>query len=110
VPRRWRRRLAWGVAVVAFAVAATYVIGGQELVRQLIRRSREVRAQAATALQPPTQAEMQRVVTDTARAGSQEFSGTPVSIGLVASWIGSVMIVVVAMFYLTGRAPRKRRD
>jgi len=91
-------------------VAATYVVGGQELVRQLIRRSREMRSQAATALQPPTQAEMQRAVTDTARATPPTSSGTPVSIGLVASWIGSVMIVAVAMFYLTGLAPRKRRD
>ena len=91
-------------------MAATYVIGGQELVRQLIRRSREIRSQAATALQPPTPAQMQRVVTDTPRAAPATSAGTPVSIGLVASWIGSVMIVVVALFYLTGRAPRKRRD
>ena len=91
-------------------MAATYVIGGQELVRQLIRRSRDLRSQAATVLQPPTQADIQRVATDTARAAPPTSSGTPVSIGLVASWIGSVMIVVVAMFYLTGRAPRKRRD
>lgn len=99
----------WVTAAVTFIVAATYVIGGQELVRQLIRRSREMRSQAATVLQPPTQAELQRVATDTARTAPEAPSGTPVSIGLVASWIGGVMIVVVAMFYATGRAPRKRR-
>lgn len=78
--------------------------------RDLVRRSREVRSQATAALQPPTQAEMQRVTVDTTTARVQAFSGTPVSLGLVTAWIGGILIVVVAMFYLTGRAPRSRRD
>lgn len=76
--------------------------------RQLIRRGREARSQAAAALQPPTQAELQRVTVDTPSATSQPNVGNPVSIRLVALWIGSILTIVVAMFYITGRAPRKR--
>ena len=107
--RRWRRGIAWIIGVVAFAAASTYVVGGREFVRQLMQRGRAVRSQAAAALQPPTPSDIQRATTLDTASALPTGRGPAVSVGFVASWIGSVLAIAVAMFYVTGRAPRKRR-
>lgn len=67
---------------------------------------------ATAALQPPTQAEIQRATEDTARAPAGPETGVaPISIGVMALWIASILIFVSALVFLTGRDPRKpRRD
>jgi CHASE3 domain sensor protein len=101
----------WGLAIAAFAIASTYAVGGRDVFRQMIRRGREVRSQATAALQPPTQAEIQRAAQDAAATASRTETGvSPISLAHIAVWVGCILIIIVAMFYLTGRAQPKRRD
>ena len=100
--------LAWIVGVALFFAGAVYAVGGARLVRQLL----QVRRVAATALQPPSDAAMQRAVEaaaqdSAARATAAERGPRPVSIAFIALSIGSVLVVVIAAFYITGRAPRR---
>jgi hypothetical protein len=100
--------LMWFIAVCAFTAGAVYVIGGREFVRGLLR----ARSRATAALQPPTQAEMQRAAQGTAGATASQTDAIlppPASPRVMAIWIGSTLIVVVALFVLTAHYPRRRR-
>jgi hypothetical protein len=108
-PRRGRRRALWWIlGIVAFLAASIYVVGGPELMRNMLRRGRQARAQATAALQPPSQAEVQAASPqDTATAPPTGIP--PVTIGTMAMWIGGILLIAVALFYYTGRDSRKRR-
>jgi hypothetical protein len=99
------------VAVCLFLAASTYVVGGRPLMRRLL----QARSRATSALQPPTQAEMQQAAVTAARdsttaAAAAQTGLPPASIGFIAVFSGAILCVVVAAFYLTGRGPRQPRD
>jgi hypothetical protein len=94
----------WIVAVAAFLAASAYAIGGRELMRRLL----QVRSNATAALQPPTPAEMQRAVADTGATREKQTEVSRVSIPMMAVLIGSILVIVVSLFYLTGRSRTKR--
>jgi hypothetical protein len=98
----------WVIAVCVFAAGAVYAVGGRQFVRRLL----QVRSQATAALQPPTQAEMQRATQNAAGATASQTDTNlppPASLGLMAIWIGTILIVVVVMIVVTGHYPRRRR-
>jgi hypothetical protein len=92
---------------MAFAAAAVYVVGGREFVRRMV----QVRSRATAVLQPPTQAEMQRASqTGVGATASQTDANLPkpASLGMMATWIGTILIVVVVLFVVTAWYPRRR--
>jgi hypothetical protein len=93
-------------AVCLFAAGAVYVIGGHEFLRKLL----QVRSSATAALQPPTQAEMQRASQDTAAAATTDTGVPSVSLRIILIWSGAVVVAAVALFFATGRAQERRRD
>ena len=108
-PARRRRVLAWIVGVALFVAASTYAIGGRGFVRELLR----IRFRARQALQPPSDAEMQRATERAAedsanRAAAMEDMPQPVSLGVMAISTGTILVIAVAAFYITGRKPRRR--
>ena len=100
---RRRRVVLWIVAVTAFLAASAYVVGGRELMRRFL----QVRSNATAALQPPTPADMQRAVADTG-ATRETTVVSRVSLPIMAVLIGSILVIVISLFYLTGR-PRAKR-
>jgi len=94
----------WLVALVAIIGASVYVIGGREFLRRFL----QVRTNANAALQPPTQAELQRAPADTAQSQTDS-DVSHVTIGVMALWIAGIIVVFVALFFWTGRRPRKLR-
>jgi hypothetical protein len=93
-------------AVCLFAAGAAYVIGGHEFVRKLL----QVRSSATAALQPPTQAEMQRAAQDTVAAPTADTGVPPVSLRIILMWSGAVVVGAIALFFATGRAQDGHRD
>ena len=95
------------IAVSLFLVGAVYVVGGREFARRIL----QVRSRAAQALQPPTQAEMQRAAADTAASNAtKDTDVAPVSVRLILIWSGVVLGIAVAAFFVSGRARVQRRD
>ena len=95
------------IAVSLFLVGAVYVVGGREFVRRIL----QVRSRATQALQPPTQAEMQRAAADTAASNTTNDADVPpVSVRVILIWSGVVLGVAVAAFFVSGRARDQRRD
>lgn len=106
--RKGRRAIAWIVGVALFIAGAVYAVGGTRLLRQLL----QVRRAASAALQPPSDAAMERAVEAAARdsarrAEEAEGAPKPVSIAFISLSIAGILIVVISAFYITGRAPRR---
>ena len=95
------------IAVCLFFAGAVYVVGGRELMRRLA----QMRSRATQALQPPTQAELQRAPADTAgSSNTAESDVPPVSMRLILTSSGAVLCVAVVAFFLTGRTRERHRD
>ena len=99
----------WTLGVVGFLVASAYSVGGPDVFRQLVRRSRDIQSQAAAALQPPTQAQVQAATVDTNTMAARIDQAEPVSMTFVVLSIGGVLGLAVALFYITGRQRNSRR-
>jgi hypothetical protein len=101
------RALAWLTGTVAVVAAAAYAIGGRQLFRNLLR----ARSRAAAFLQPPTQDELQRA-TASNPASTTSVSALQtvpsVTIGHIVIWVAAILVIIVVLFYVTGR-PRKQR-
>jgi hypothetical protein len=103
-----RNALLWTVGIILFFAGAVYAVGGASVVRQFL----QVRRAATAALQPPSDAAMQRAVEAAARDSTRRAEAAadqpkPVSVAFIALSIGSIVAVVIGAFYVTGRAPRR---
>ena len=97
----------WVIAVALFLAGSVYAVGG----RQFMRRLLQARSRATQALQPPTQAELQRAPPDTAGAGrTADTDMHPVSLRLILVCSGTVLGVAVVSFFVTGRSRERHRD
>jgi len=101
------RVLAWVAGTAAVVAAAAYAIGGRQLFRNLLR----ARSRAAAFLQPPTQEEMQRATAQNP-ASTTSVSAlqtvAPVTITEIVVWVVAILVVIILLFYITGR-PRRQR-
>lgn len=106
---RWLRALLWIGGTVAVLFAATYAIGGRQLLRTLL----SARARAAALLQPPTQAELNRAAATNPSSTTSVVAlpqVAPVSIGHILAWVSVILLGIVVLFYATGRPRRPRAN
>jgi len=112
-----RSKLVWLVAAVAFVVAASYALGGDDVFRQM-------RARLRAFMEPPTPAQVQRAVAAEARQAAIDSivradtthasrADAPASLAfivkLIGATLGGVTILVVASTRWSSSQARERR-
>jgi hypothetical protein len=105
----WLRVLLWVLGGVAVIASAAYAIGGRQLLRNLLH----ARSRAAALLQPPTPAELQSAAAASPTSTTSVSAlpqVAPVSIGHILLWVSLILVVIVVLFYVTGRPARRRVD
>lgn len=98
----------WAFAVAVFVAGAAYAVGGRAFVRGLLQARARAAASIEATLEPPSQAEVQRSAPDTTGRGTPASGPPPVSVVVMAVWIGGIITVVTVAFFVTGRGPGRR--
>ena len=100
------RRAAWIVGIIAFFLAAGYAVEGREFFRGWMRW----RTRAAALLEPPSQADLQRVDTTTRAVRRDTTAGSPATPASMVGWTAGILVGVFALAIVSSGAMRNSKS